>query len=427
MKKLNERLFTISVYALAVIAFTVLFGMLFFNLGTIFGFIKDVTVKLSSVFYAIILALILLPVVRRLEHFFAKIFDKKKPHPRLCSAFAIIISYLFALILLGVCFGSIIPALIQDINYLRVTAMPLLHSLREFLEASGESGGVIGTVVSAFGDYINDNIFSILQNSTALLSQVMDILSRAASEVANVFLGVMASIYILACRSIISGVSAKLVVAIFPEKAATRIVIFCKRLYSDFCSFAGARILSSICFATAAFLFSLLLNIPMLSVITLVLLLSHMIPVVGSLIGDAIAVVLVLILMPQKAFFYAAILLGLEILNSFLLLPGLMPKKLRPSYALVAALVIISGGFFGLIGAFLAVPLYTTLYAELHPLLTHRLGKKNLPISTDAYRDFDFNTLLQKKSEDEDAPDKEDGGDEERNEDETPIPRKREK
>ena len=76
MKKLNERLFTIAVYVLIVILFTVLFGMIFFNIGTIFGFIKDVTVKLSSVFYAIIIALILLPVVRKLEYFFSKIFKK---------------------------------------------------------------------------------------------------------------------------------------------------------------------------------------------------------------------------------------------------------------------------------------------------------------------------------------------------------------
>ena len=419
MKKLNERLFTIAVYVLIVILFTVLFGMIFFNIGTIFGFIKDVTVKLSSVFYAIIIALILLPVVRKLEYFFSKIFDKKKPHPRLSSAFAIVVSYLFALILLGVCFGSIIPALIQDINYLRVTSAPLLQSLREFLETGSQSGGVLGAVLTALSDYINENLFSILQNSSALLSQAVDLLSRAASELANIFLGVMASIYILACRGIISGISAKLVVAIFSEKAAMRIVIFFKRLYSDFCSFAGARILSSICLATVAFLFSWLLGVPLLSVITLLLLLSHLIPVVGALIGDAVAVILVLILLPQKVLFFAAILLGLEILNSFLLLPGLTPKKLRPSYALVAALVVVVGGLFGVIGAFFAVPAYITLHAELHPLLTHRLGKKNLPISTDAYRDFDFEAMAQRAeaSKAEDLPDKEDGGDEERNED----------
>lgn len=419
MKKLNERLFTIAVYVLIVILFTVLFGMIFFNIGTIFGFIKDVTVKLSSVFYAIIIALILLPVVRKLEYFFSKIFDKKKPHPRLSSAFAIVVSYLFALILLGVCFGSIIPALIQDINYLRVTSAPLLQSLREFLETGSQSGGVLGAVLTALSDYINENLFSILQNSSALLSQAVDLLSRAASELANIFLGVMASIYILACRGIISGISAKLVVAIFSEKAAMRIVIFFKRLYSDFCSFAGARILSSICLATVAFLFSWLLGVPLLSVITLLLLLSHLIPVVGALIGDAVAVILVLILLPQKVLFFAAILLGLEILNSFLLLPGLTPKKLRPSYALVAALVVVVGGLFGVIGAFFAVPIYITLHAELHPLLTHRLGKKNLPISTDAYRDFDFEAMAQRAeaSKAEDLPDKEDGGDEERNED----------
>ena len=420
MKKINEKMFTIAVYALIVILFSVLFGVVFFNLGTIFGFIGRTAVKLSSVFYAIILALILLPVVRRLERFFAKIFDRKKPHPRLCSGFAIAFAYLFALILLGISFGSIIPALIQDVNYLQVTFSELLLALRKFLQQSGEGNGILAQVATAFGDYINENIFSLLQNSSALLSQTVDILSRIASELTNIFLGVMASIYILAARSVISGVSAKLIVAIFSQKVATKTVIVIKRLYSDFCAFAGGRILSSICFSLAAFIFSWLLDVPLLSLITLFLLVSHLIPVVGSLLGDVGAIVLVFILIPDKALFFAAIIIGLEILTSLLLLPALTPHKLRPSFALVAALVVVMGGLFGPLGAFFAVPLYTTLYAELHPLLTHRLGKKNLPISTDAYRDFDFSALVERKEKEkaeEEARDKEDGGDSEREED----------
>ena len=50
MKKLNEKLFTVSVYALIVILFTVLFGITFFNIATILGFIKDITLIARRIF-----------------------------------------------------------------------------------------------------------------------------------------------------------------------------------------------------------------------------------------------------------------------------------------------------------------------------------------------------------------------------------------
>ena len=77
------------------------------------------------------------------------------------------------------------------------------------------------------------------------------------------------------------------------------------------------------------------------------------------------------------------------------------PRKLRPSFALVAALTLVGGGLFGMIGAFLALPIYTTISVEVRELLVRRLNKKNLPVSTEAYINADISVIAAPKTVDE--------------------------
>ena len=137
-------------------------------------------------------------------------------------------------------------------------------------------------------------------------------------------------------------------------------------------------------------LLCLLLRVPLLSVIVILVLLSQLIPVVGPILGTTVSVLLVIILKgPWWGLLFAAALIALEIFTTTVVLPHMLPKKLRPPYAVTAAVVLLSLSLFGVIGAFLAVPIYATLNIEIRRFIIHRLAKKKLPLSSEAYRDFD--------------------------------------
>ena len=57
MKNMNQKYFTIAVYVLAVLAFSILFLLLGLNLGSFFSLIGNILDKLGSIFYGILFAL----------------------------------------------------------------------------------------------------------------------------------------------------------------------------------------------------------------------------------------------------------------------------------------------------------------------------------------------------------------------------------
>ncbi|MCQ2385121.1 MAG: AI-2E family transporter [Clostridia bacterium] len=395
MRKLNEKYFTVSVYALIVIAFSVLFGVVFLNLGKILGFAVQLLIKVDTILYGILFALLLLPLSNYLDMQFQKLVSKKKPHPLLEKVLSLTVTYLTATVILAITFGALIPAIINNVTDFNTIFSDSLVKMQTWIRFHAENSAVLTKMTEQLYAFLRDNVLGA--GAQKLISGVGTIAGVVFSELSNIALGALLSIYLLASRKIISGIVGKSVSAIFNRPVSIKIALFCKRLYTDFCSFATTRLCFSLIFSAVSFVTVLLLDVPLYSLAVLILLVSHIFPVLGSIIGDAVTFLLVLILAGGKAFILLAVLVGTEILLSVFLLPAMLPKRLRPPHGLTALLVILSGGLFGLIGAFLVIPVYSSLKIEVQSLLNRRLQKKKLPIQTEEYANFDFSALRSEK------------------------------
>jgi predicted PurR-regulated permease PerM len=97
VKKLNSTYFTLAVYALAVIAFSLVFLLLCINFGAISSAVSGFLSGIGSILYGILFAFLLFPAVKRFDSLFEKVFSRKKPHPHLVSGFSIGVTLLIAL------------------------------------------------------------------------------------------------------------------------------------------------------------------------------------------------------------------------------------------------------------------------------------------------------------------------------------------
>lgn len=422
--KLNSKYFTIAVYALAVLAFTVVFLLLGLHLGEFTSLVGSLAGKISSIFYAIVFALVLLPFVKLAERLYTFFFCRKKEHPFLVSFFSILTVYL---VLLGLIFVSVwffIPAISKNFTELYDTLSSFLADfslhwqdffphLEEWLSSFDESSSVFfADVIASVTDYIQENFLNT-QNAGALASALISFVSGLVSQLADIFLGLIISVYLLASRRFISGICGKLVVAVFPEKFALKFVIFFKRFYTDFCAFASARVAISFGISAVVFVLSWIFGIPMFSVISLLLFFFQLFPAIGTVLGVVLASVIVAVLAPVKSLVFIPALIIVEVLTSRLFTPLFLPKRLRPSYGLSAVLVIVGAALFNLIGAFLAVPIYATLNVEIRSYLAHRLAKKHLPISNEIYAEHDLEDVVKLADEmrAKQASDADDGAD----------------
>ena len=383
MKESRQKYFTIAVYAFAVLAFSILFLTFCINFNLITTAVGSFFSAIGAILYAILFALLLLPAVRRLENLFNRIFSRKKPRPMLASGFAIGTALLLAFAAIAILFLGIVPSLTGDAEQLYSATTGAKTAIEEFIASNAERFPFLDDLYRALTEMFTGNAGSPIFSPISALS-------FAAGQLSNIFLGLIIAVYFLATRRMISGIMGKIVFALIPHRRVNGFVLFFKRLYTDFSSFAFHRISCAFLLSLAVLLICVALQIPLLSIIVVLTLVAHLFPVIGPILGNTAAVVIVFFVKsPFISCLFALLLLLLEFFFTRVLLRRVLPKKLRPSYALTALAVLVGYFFFGLLGAFVAIPLYATLNVEVRHLLLHRLKKKGLPANTDAYQDFD--------------------------------------
>lgn len=167
MKKLNERYFTIAVYALVAFLLLFLFGMFCFNLSPIFNGLSAMMRQLSAIVYAVILALILLPIVRLTEVFFQWLFRKKEKKERLVKVLSLIVSYLLIFLLLCAIVLSAVPSFTGNQENLQKMVSNVLPTFRQWLSddmliyTTGQAvvGGLVGESTGSIrGAYAAESI-----------------------------------------------------------------------------------------------------------------------------------------------------------------------------------------------------------------------------------------------------------------------------
>lgn len=383
MKESRQKYFTIAVYAFAVLAFSLLFLTFCINFNLITTAVGSFFSAIGAILYAILFALLLLPAVRRLENGFNRLFSRKKPRPMLASGFAIGTALLVAFAAIALLFLGIVPSLTGDVEKLYSATTGAKAALDEFVANNIERFPFLGDLYRALTELFTGT-------ATSPIFSPISALGTAAGQLSNIFLGLIIAVYFLATRRVISGIMGKVICAVLPHRRVNGFVLFFKRLYIDFSTFAFCRIICAFLISIAVLLLCVSLQIPLLSIIVVLTLVTHLIPVIGSIVGNTASVVIVFILKPPYiGCLFAVLLLLLELFFTRVFMRRSLPKKLRPSYALTALTVLIGYFFFGIIGAFVALPLYATLNIEVRHLILHRLKKKGLPANTEAYHNFD--------------------------------------
>lgn len=413
MKKHNEKYFTIAVYALGVILFSLVLLLLCMNFGLVTDMTRSFLSGISSLLYGILIALFLLPAVKRFDSLFTRWFCRKKQHPYLVTGLSIGTTFFIAFLLLAALFGGIIPHLVEDMTSLYGKIGEARSAFEKFIGSLTAKHPFLQGIYDAISNMLNPVVedptaggeitapgqegkplFDVLLDwaKNKLMPALGGVVKTTFDQVSNVFLGLIISIYLLASRRVISAVTGKLVYAIIPEKRVVPVVLFFKRLYTDFASYSFNRFISAILFASATLLVCIVMRVPYLSFIVLLVLIGHLFPVVGTLLSDVIAVIAVFIAFTNRplilGFIFLGFVIGFEIFINQVIMPHMLPKKLRPSYAVTAFCVLLGFVLLGPFGAFIAVPVYATLNIEIRSMLVHRLKKKNLPISTAAYETF---------------------------------------
>lgn len=189
----------------------------------------------------------------------------------------------------------------------------------------------------------------------------------------------MVSIYILLERRQILNFLRKLGGAIFKQKTYKAVGKYFYKSNNIFFKFLSSQILDAFIVGILTAIAMSLLGVKYAVLLGFFIGLSNLIPYFGAIVGVGISIIITIFTGGiGKAIWMAVIVIVLQQIDANIINPKIVGNSLSISPLLVIFAVTIGGAYFGILGMFLAVPIFTVLKIIVEDYIDYRSKKNDL-------------------------------------------------
>ena len=290
-------------------------------------------------------------------------------HARL---FSIITVYIIAILVCVIIINVILPTVIQSLlelvanvpNYYN-TAIEKLNSLPENHILKNEK------VMEAIINLKNIDLQSII-NIDKIQGYIKGVIS-AVGTIMDIFIAFVVSIYILLQRKKLINFWTKLVKAVVKEN----VYITMKKYFIEgnqiFFNFLTSQIIDAIIVGVLVSIAMAIIGVKYAVLLGFVIGLFNLIPYFGAIVAVAIAILITLFTGGiGKAILMAAVVIVLQQIDANIINPKIVGNSLQISQLLVLFAVTVGGAYFGILGMFLAVPIFTVIKVIIEDFVEER-------------------------------------------------------
>jgi len=296
-------------------------------------------------------------------------------------AFSLVIIYLAFLGVIALILIIIIPRIVDSAKDI-ISNMPTylkeadqwLNDFLSKLEPYDEHG---------ITQFVKDNIRDIGEQIGSLLDlSIKNIVTRAidvTTIVIKFIIGIIISVYMLYDKESFIRSGKRLLIAIFRQRRAQRIINFAKEVNSIFKRFIIGKTIDSLIIGIICFLGLLILGIPYAPLISVIVGVTNMIPYFGPFIGAIPAVVITLFTSkPIMALWVLIFIFLLQQFDGWYLGPKILGDRLglKPFWVILA--IVVGGGAFGIVGMFLGVPTMAVIKLLINRFIQRRLNSEKI-------------------------------------------------
>lgn len=328
-----------GVTAFLVIAASLIFYYLLFHMNNVRAGFRTFTKTCMPIIDGLVLAYLMTPLVKHMERdFFIPLCKrlnlntesaKTKKRMRLLSA---LITVIFVFVLLYLLCASIIPQLIVSIQnialQLPVYATNLQDWIQKLFENNDDLAGIVTSLINQYSNELEDYL------NSKLVPQLNVILTRFSSSIFSSMLG-------------------KLV---------------------------DSLIIGLICFIGMT-----LLQLPYPLLISVIVGITNIIPFFGPYLGAIPSIILILMVNPKQALYFAIFVLILQQFDGNFLGPKILGNKTGLSSFWVIFSITLFGGYWGILGMAIGVPVFAVIYAGIKALVNQQLVKRGYSTNTQDY------------------------------------------
>lgn len=390
-----------GVTAFLVIAASLIFYYLLFHMNIVRAGFRTFTKTCMPIIDGLVLAYLMTPLVKHMERdFFIPLCKrlnlntesaKTKKGMRLLSA---LITVIFVFVLLYLLCASIIPQLIVSIQnialQLPVYATNLQDWIQKLFEKNDDLAGIVTSLINQYSneleDYLNSKLVPQLnviltRFSSSIFSSMLGLLVTAW----NLLIGLIISVYLLVSKESFAGQSKKIIYAIWEEETANKLISNIRFVNATFGGFINGKLVDSLIIGLICFIGMTLLQLPYPLLISVIVGITNIIPFFGPYLGAIPSIVLILMVNPKQALYFAIFVLILQQFDGNFLGPKILGNKTGLSSFWVIFSITLFGGYWGILGMAIGVPVFAVIYAGIKALVNQQLVKRGFSTNTKDY------------------------------------------
>ncbi|MBP5494484.1 MAG: AI-2E family transporter [Lachnospiraceae bacterium] len=387
-----------GVTALVVLAIVVLFNFLLNNNLAIRNAITKLVKILLPIILGFVFAFLVNPLMKWFEESVFSIFDKQAPNRRLLPKWkknlyrilAMVFSYLVILVLTACFVVAVIPQISESIVNISILFPKYKDNFMVWFDQLTRK---YPEIYKYLGNYIKENE-EIIDNwtDTTLVPWLTTLASKSSvylltffKALKDIVIGFIVSIYVLSKKELFKGQAKKIVYSVFNVKNGN-VVIKNVRMASDkFSGFIIGKIVDSMIIGVLCFIGCSIIGIEYPVLLALIIGVTNIIPFFGPIIGAIPCLLLLLVINPVHALYFLIFVVILQQLDGNFIGPKILGSSTGISSFWVIFAITIFGGFWGIPGMIIGVPLMAVIYTLIQSTLDITLRNKELSRDTNDY------------------------------------------
>lgn len=407
--------------AVWVFSICLLIGIAAWRWSSLVEIFRKIISVLAPVLIGLALAYLMSPLQNWFEEKLKKLTDKKKPHPRLRRVLSVSFTILILLAAIIGLVASIVPELVSSIKSLLVSLPDYLTNssvwINEHIASLKDDQPQIYNMLTNFwnnalnsannlADQFEPKLDSIASGGVDLLSILTSGAFSVFKGVTNFFFGIIITIYLLYNKEKYLAQARKLMYATLPEKKVRTFLKIGSHVSYKFMHFLSGKTLDSLIIGLLCFIGMTILNMPYITLISILVGVTNIIPFFGPIIGAVPSGLLILLSEPRKVIPFVIFILVLQQFDGNFLGPKILGDSLGLPMFWTLFAITVGGGLFGFIGMVAFVPVFAAVYTLFSDFLNEQLSKKGLPADTENYMTNEIHRSLLSDTENTAAEEK---------------------
>ena len=229
------------------------------------------------------------------------------------------------------------------------------------------------TLLNRVAEFLKNSVGGVLNITISTVRSVI-------SGVASFFIAFVFACYILLQKEKLGRHFRKALYALFPKRAAEKVMSVASLSYRIFSSFITGQCIEAVILGTMFFVVLSILKIPYALLIGCLIAVTALIPIVGAFIGCAVGAFLLLMISPGKALLFIILFLVLQQIEGNLIYPHVVGSSVGLPSIWVLMAVTVGGSLMGVTGMLLFIPLTSVLYTLFRDFVNRRLRERKIQV-----------------------------------------------